>query len=353
MGSKQKNRSGKRIFLIVLIILVTTLGGALLFYSNGIGATSMTSKNVTVTIKQGSTSYEVLEQLDEAGLVNSRLAGRIYMKFCAPDNLKANVYAFNKNMTLEEIIRAISIADKKYLLHKKFTVIEGSTIPQAAVKIADITGASKKKVLKQWSDRNYLKTLIDKYWFLNDDILGKNVMYPLEGYFYPGTYFVMSKKPSVKECTEQMLDHMDKKLKSIKPDMEKSRFSIRELIIFASIVESEANFEEDMSAIAGVFMNRLNKNMNLQSDVTINYATQKKHVDVTVVETKIDSKYNTYKYKGLPPGPICFVLTDTIKSCINYEKNDYLYFFATKDGQVIYSRTYAEHQRVVQENKWY
>ena len=165
MGSKQKNRSGKRIFLIVLIILVTTLGGALLFYSNGIGATSMTSKNVTVTIKQGSTSYEVLEQLDEAGLVNSRLAGRIYMKFCAPDNLKANVYAFNKNMTLEEIIRAISIADKKYLLHKKFTVIEGSTIPQAAVKIADITGASKKKVLKQWSDRNYLKTLIDKYWF--------------------------------------------------------------------------------------------------------------------------------------------------------------------------------------------
>ena len=106
MGSKQKNRSGKRIFLIVLIILVTTLGGALLFYSNGIGATSMTSKNVTVTIKQGSTSYEVLEQLDEAGLVNSRLAGRIYMKFCAPDNFKANVYAFNKNMTLEEIIRA-------------------------------------------------------------------------------------------------------------------------------------------------------------------------------------------------------------------------------------------------------
>ena len=62
-----------------------------------------------------------------------------------------------------------------------------------------------------------------------------------------------------------------------------------------------------MSAIADVFMNRLNKNMNLQSDVTINYATQKKHVDVTVVETKIDSKYNTYKYKGLPTVPQIFL----------------------------------------------
>ena len=93
--------------------------------------------------------------------------------------------------------------------------------------------------------------------------------------------------------------------------------------------------------------------MALQSDITVNYALDKTGVNVSIADTQVDSKYNTYKYKGLPVGPICAVPERTMEDCINYEPNDYLFFFATEDGDVLYSKTYEEHQKVVEENRWY
>ena len=100
-------------------------------------------------------------------------------------------------------------------------------------------------------------------------------------------------------------------------------------------------------------MNRLNQDMLLQSDITVNYAWQRTGVDVSVAHTRIDSRYNTYKYTGLPVGPISTISKVTLESCIHYKHHDYLYFFAKEDGTVIYSRTYKEHEQVVKENKWY
>ncbi len=133
-----------------------------------------------------------------------------------------------------------------------------------------------------------------------------------------------------------------------------NKVSMHQFLSLASVVQCESSGQkEDQAKIAGVFMNRLEKPMRLQSDVTVNYANQIKTVAVTYNHLSVDSKYNTYKYEGLPVGPISTVSTNIIEACLNYQKTDNLFFFALKDGSVIYSKTYEEHQQVVKENKWY
>ena len=199
-----------------------------------------------------------------------------------------------------------------------------------------------------------MNKLIDQYWFLTDDILNKDIKYPLEGYLYPETYFLDSEDPDIEEITASMLDKTDEVLTPLKDEISnKLDMSVHEFLSFASIVERESLFEDDRPMIAGVFKNRLDQNMALQSDITVNYALDKTGVNVSIADTQVDSKYNTYKYKGLPVGPICAVPERTMEDCINYEPNDYLFFFATEDGDVLYSKTYEEHQKVVEENRWY
>ena len=151
-----------------------------------------------------------------------------------------------------------------------------------------------------------------------------------------------------------MLDKMDDELTARKADIDRSGFSVHEILSLASIVEREAsNSKADMPKVAGVFINRLDKGLNLGSDVTVCYANQKTALELTQSELNIDSKYNTRKYTGLPIGPICAVNGTAMDSVLNYEKSDYLFFFAKEDGSIIYSKTNEEHDKAVSENKWY
>ena len=351
--SDKKKSGGKKGLLIIILLMIVLAGGAFIAYRSGISAVSAEDKEVTVTIPAGSTVSSVVDILDEEGLINSKLCAKVYVKLGAPDDVKANTYRLNKNMDLDTMFDIISKGTSDYIVQSKITVIEGSTIPQVAADVAAITDESEEDIIDKWNDESYLKELIDEYWFLDDDILGDDIKYPLEGYFYPETYFLADEDISVDTVTRKFLDMTDENLSEIKDDIEKSKFSVHELLTFSSLVESEANFDEDIPKIAGVFMNRLDKDMLLQCDSTVLYALEKKHIDVTIDETRTDSPYNTYKYKGLPPGPICAMLASTIEDCVNYEDNDYLFFFATEDGTVLYTKTYEEHQKVVEENKWY
>ena len=158
----------------------------------------------------------------------------------------------------------------------------------------------------------------------------------------------------MESVTEIMLDMMDSALSSRKSQIESSGFTVHEVLALSSVVEREAsNVKEEMPKVAGVFINRMNKGMNLGSDVTVCYANGKTSLELTQSELNIDSKYNTRKYAGLPVGPICAVNGDAMDSVLDYEKSDYLFFFATQDGTIIYSKTNEEHDKVVKENKWY
>lgn len=354
MEKDKRTGVNKKIIIAVIIITAAIVLAGTIFYQSGLGAPEEgNDEPVTVSIPQGSGASAIIDILDENGLIKNKLAAKIHVRLGGYDSLQANSYIFTRDMGLREIMGAINSGDFSYLSKNAFTIIEGATAAQAAEAICEELPFSSEELLSRWNDRSYLNELIEKYWFLTDEILTDGIMYPLEGYLYPETYFVTSENPTMEEVTEMILDMTDQILTEKKSEIEETDMTVHEFLTLASIVENESLFEKDRPAIAGVFINRLNKEMPLQSDITVLYALQEKRVDVTYEDLEVDSKYNTYKYSGLPIGPVCSPSSPTMDDVLHYEKSDYLYFFATEEGEVIYSKTLEEHEKTVSENMWY
>ncbi|MGN0704098.1 MAG: endolytic transglycosylase MltG [Lentihominibacter sp.] len=350
-----KSKSSRfRIILIAVIIAVVVITGGSMLYLSGLGAADPDdTETVTVEIPEGSGASYIIEILDQNGLIRNKVCAKIHARIGGYDTLQANSYLFSRSMTLPEIMDAVNTGDFNYISKNRFTIIEGATVPQAAESVAAELPFTSDEIIKKWSDKKYLKELIDEYWFLSDDILDDDILYPLEGYIYPETYFVTSEDPTIEDVTTMILRKTDEELTARKSQISASGRTVHEFLTLASIVESESLFEKDRPVIAGVFINRLNKDMPLQSDITVLYALQEKRVDVSYADLEVDSKYNTYKHTGLPVGPVCAVPGNTMDDVLNYEKTDYLFFFATEDGEVIYSKTIDEHNKVVEDNVWY
>lgn len=353
MTKEKKHRGILKIFTIMFIIIVVCIVGGLFFYKNGTAAVSKKDKEVIVRIESGMGASQIVNQLDKQGLIKNKMCAKVYVKLNSFQNLQANTYILNEKMSLKDIFHILQNPEEKYVVRVKLTIKDGTTIPDAASEVASLLKISKEEVIAKWADPEYLKTLIDQYWFLDDSILNKDIIYPLEGYLYPETYYVTEKDPTIEDVTKYGLDMMDKKLTPYKKDIAALGWTPHQFLSFVSVVERESLFDEDRPIIAGVFMNRLEKGMRLQSDITVNYAWQRTGVDVSYDHLKIDSKYNTYMYDGLPVGPVSTVLERTMKDCINYEHHDYLYFFAKEDGKVIYTKTLEDHNKAIKENKWY
>lgn len=342
----------------IIIVLICMTGCALIYYFNGITAVSGQSEEVVIEIPKGSNGNDILDILEDHDLLKSKLCAKIYLKMHSYD-FKSNGYLLNKNMDLNEILSILEGKDKKYISNIKITVIDGQTIPEFAQKISEVTQIKYEDIIAKWSDKTYLQTLIDKYWFLTDDILQDGIYYPLEGYLAPETYFLTSQSANIESITTMMLDQSEKHLEKYKDQIinfsaGSQKLSIHQFITLASIVqrESPAN-SEDRALIAGVLINRLNKPMRLQSDVTVNYGNQVTKVDVKQADLNSDTKYNTYRYDGLPIGPISAISVDVIKNTLNYQESEYYFFFATKDQKVLYAKEYKEHLENVNNNKWY
>lgn len=343
-----------RLIIILLIAVAVLAAAGFFFYSSGIAAADPDDDElVAVSIPDGSSASAIIDILDENGLIKNKIMAKIHIRIGGYDSLQANSYLFRKNMDLTEIMKAINTGDFEYLSKNAFTIIEGATIPQAAESISENMPFTAEELIKKWNDRTYLKKLIEKYWFLSEEILKDEIMYSLEGYIYPETYIVTSEEPTPEEVTDIILSMTDKVLSERKDEIAAMDMTVHEFLSLAAVVENESLFEKDRPVIAGVFINRLKKDMPLQSDITVLYALQKKRVNVTYKDLEVDSAYNTYMYAGLPVGPVCSPSAPAMDDLLHYEKSDYLYFFATEDGKVIYSKTLAEHEKAVNENMWY
>lgn len=346
-------KNKKMIFIVVGAIVALALIGSVIFYNNGISAVS--NKDEQVIVKIEGSGKQILNTLKENELINNKLCADLFLKLNKFDNLKANIYILNKNMSLSKMFSIIEDGDFDYILKSKMTIKEGTTIPMVAEEVAKLLKTSKDDVLKKWSNQDYLKSLAKDYWFIDEtSILNKDLLYPLEGYLYPDTYFVTEEKPTIESLTKLALDMMDKNLTKIKDKIKTLNWTPHQFLSFASVVERESGLDEtDRPMIAGVFMNRLKQNMILQSDITVNYAWQRTGVDVSYKHLEIESKYNTYKYTGLPVGPISTIPLSTMEDCIDYTKHDYLYFFAMKKAKdsketiVVYTKTNQEHSSEV------
>ena len=336
--------------LAVLFILVLVLG----FYTMGLRSVdSKDTNNITVNIPVGTGASGVVYILDDAGLVRNTLCAKVNARIGGYNSLQANTYVFNKSMSFPEMMRAINTGDFNYISKQSINIIAGYRIPQVAEAMAAELPYSQKEILKKWSDKKFLKELINDYWFLTKDILDDDILYPLEGYFYADTYFITDENSSIEEATRMFLDRMDKELTSRKDGIKELGFSVHEFLTLTSIVTKEGgDIDEDLPTVAGVFMNRLKEGMSLGSDVTVNYIYQEDKVNLKQSQLNNDSPYNTRKHAGLPPSPICAVLNSRMDAVINYADTDYLFFYGCPDGTVIFSKTQAEHDKAAADNPW-
>ena len=168
----------KKKIIVAVLVVVLLIGGTGLFYISGTGHVSSKSEVVQVTVKKGENAYTVLNTLDSKGLIKNKLVAKVYLKIHKPSVI-SQTYNLNKNMSLSKMYSIMSKMNSSYVVKSSLTIPEGITIPQAAKKVANVTGKSEQEVLDKWSDHTYLKELISKYWFLTDDILQKGILYTL------------------------------------------------------------------------------------------------------------------------------------------------------------------------------
>lgn len=169
----------------------------------------------------------------------------------------------------------------------------------------------------------------------------KNSSY--EGFIYPDTYRIY-KDAKPEEILRKIFDNLEKKITpEMREEIVQQNKTFFEILTMASIVEKEAPDATSMAKVADIFWRRLNMKWALQSCATVNYITGKTTPAVSLADTQIDSPYNTYKYRGLPPGPIANPSLTAIKAVIYPEKNDYWYFLSDNQGNIYYSKTLEQH----------
>ncbi len=343
---RRKKKRGKGLLVLILILAVLVAGSG--YYTLGLRAVEPgNEEEIAVTIPNGSGASAIVQILDEAGLVKNVLCAKINTKLSNYDGLQANTYVFNKNMSFREIMNAINTGDFNYVSKESVEIKDGIRLTQAAKAISKHLPYSSKEILAKWSDRDYLNELIDKYWFLTDDILGKDVMYPLEGYLYADTYYITDNM-TLEGFTEMCLDRMDTELSARKDQIEGTGFSVHEFLTLTSIVTKEAT-SADQAGVAGVFMNRLEQGMSLGSDVTVGYIFQIDRVELKQSQLDSDNPYNTRKFAGLPPGPISTVIGDAMDAVINYQQSDDLFFFADGEGVVHFYKSQSDFEQGIED----
>jgi UPF0755 protein len=167
----------------------------------------------------------------------------------------------------------------------------------------------------------------------------------LEGYLFPDTYRQYRDSEPVDLIVKMLRNFGKKFLPNWQKDLSKRGYTTHQAVILASIVEREVPNYEDRALVADIFWRRIEAGRGLEADSTINYITGKKTPSVSAKDLAISSPYNTYRYRGLPPGPISNPGESALKAVIFPTANQYWYFLTTPTGQVIYSRTFEEHKK--------
>ena len=352
-------RGKRKLLLIPIILFIMIICVCAYAYINTKPISSSSSK-VTFEIKEGSNTKTIIKTLKDKGLIRNELFTLLYTKIHGINDIKAGFYELNKNQGLKDIFKILKEGSnvKKDI---SVTFVEGKNMRYIAKVIEDNTINTKEDVFKLLEDKDYIKSLIEKYWFLEEVILDENIYYPLEGYLAPDTYF-FEIDSSVKSIFEKMLDQTDTILTKYKDQITSSSYSVHQILTLASMIETEGVSLEDRENIAGVFINRLNNGWSLGSDVTTYYAAKIDLGERDLYQSELDSDnpYNTRSVKNagkFPIGPICNPSSEAINAAINYKQNNYLYFVADKDMKIYFNETDSGHNNTINELKnsglWY
>ena len=332
-------RKALRYILILAIVGVLIIGG-------GLGALYLVPNTFAqddgtqvLVIEKGQTGTEIADMLYERGLIRSTQGFKLWLYLSGTnDKLQTGHYQIPNKVTVRELI---SLLQEGHVESIRVTIPEGYTVGDIAIVL------EKNQIMKAKDFLAEAKTYVP-YPYMKGT---KPATYPVEGFLFPSTYEIpVGATP--RDVIQMMADEMNRYLTpAVKKQIQAQHMSIHDFVTLASIVERESLFDADRPTIAGVFKKRLAHGIPLQSDATISYVLGYAKEDVTIGDTQLQSPYNTYVSKGLPPGPIANPGKKSLDAVLYSENTDYLYFVADKEGHNHFSKTYEEHLAAV--NKIY
>lgn len=328
----------KKFLPIGIALLLAVLFGAYWYLDYFNTNTSLaTGQKVKFTVTQGMTTSDIATMLHDKKLIQTPESFRLAARVKGLENhLQAGTYEITAGMSDGEIINILS---KGKVHSNRFAVPEGATINEVALKLERehlTTAQAFKDACRNYTPYTYMETS-------NPD-----VVYKAEGFICPATYDV-PENATAKDIVAMMVQEFNKKLTpDLRSDLNKSYLPLRDIVTLASMVEREATHKEEMPLITGVFEKRLQMGMPIQSDTTIQYILGAQKKEVTYDDLKLESPYNTYLNKGLPPGPVGNPSMDALRAVIHPVMTDYLYFVADKEGYHHFTKTYEEHVAMIQ-----
>lgn len=295
----------------------------------------------TVVVQDGASAKQISRQLYEAGLISSTFWFEVWLWLTGNETkIQGGFYSFPANINIINLTRLLT----GNLVSQEVTVRlqEGWTIKEMAAELAKHQLFTVDDFISTATSPTQTQVIAGR---IEGEILESWPGGSLEGYLFPDTYrFYRQSTPQ--EIIIKMINNLDTKLPVSWREVIKDRgYSIHQLLTLASIVEKEVPGAADRKMVADIFWKRLRANVGLQADSTINYFTGRNVPSVSSDDLAIDSPYNTYKYRGLPPGPIANPSLSAIEAVVFPQHNDYWYFLTTPQGQVIYSKTFEEHKQ--------
>lgn len=293
-------------------------------------------ESITIEIPQRSTTASISQDLYEKGLIRSPFFFQVYTRLKGLDGrLQAGEYQLSPQMSLTEILDRLTTGK---VTTYSFTIPEGFTLKQITNRLAE------KGLIDPVKFQDLLQNGNFPYRFLEGIPNREN---RLEGFLFPATYKVV-KGTSEEQIIDMMLKRFGQAYtEEMEQEARKRNLTTMELITIASLIEKEARVDSERPIIAGVLYNRLEKGMLLQVDATILYALGEHRERVMYEDLEVDSPYNTYKHKGLPPGPIASPGLSSIKAALEPQSHGYYYYVAKADGSHAFSRTLAEHNAAI------
>ncbi len=341
--SNCKDKIMFKLFKLLPLIIIISLLSFYFIYLRAIDSpVSESDSQVIFSIEKGEGVSLISANLLDNNLISSELFFKIYLWRSQLDKkLQAGKYTLTPSMSMKEIVD-VFVYGNVLSNEIDIKIIEGWSLDDIATSLEKNNQINSDDFLKlaeaplsKWNF-NFPKPV-----FL--DGLSKN---DLEGYIFPDTYRVFENSRS-SDLIKRSLDNFDKKLSSeMREDIKRQNKTIHEIITMASIIEKEVINDEDKKLVSGILNKRLEIGMMLQVDSTINYITGKNDPGALLADLKIDSPYNTYKYYGLPPGPICNPGLSSIMAAIYPTDSEYLFYLNRQDTlETIFSKTYEEHLR--------
>lgn len=306
--------------------LVLAAYGVYRYYQRGVNAKPPTNVIKTVTVPPGYTTRDVAELLEREGLI---LDAKFFVWYCRRHNLdgklQAGRYELESDAGIAGIARELAAG---HIAVIRVTIPEGYTITKTAAAMEAAGMCTAEQFLEACR---------------RGDPRGRVTGTNLEGYLFPDTY-EFARDADARDAVRAMVDRF---FEVIGPEQQRRAqdlgYELSEIVTLASIIEREARRDDERPLVASVFYNRLRTGMKLESCATVIYALGRQPDRLTVQDLKVDSPYNTYRYPGLPPGPICSPGRASLMAALYPASTDYLFFVSNGDGSHTFSRRFGDH----------